>query len=178
MKKLIAYFLTLLVFFNHSLLEASARESHVNLQKNSLAISVSFDAQGKLWRVAEKDGFIWVDASRDLGKTFSKPVQVNLTMQNIGADGEARPQIAIGPEGNIYLTWTEKLKKPFSGYIWFSRSIDAGKTFEAPIIVHQDRAENARRFNLLNVSQDGDNKGSVTVTWVDKQDLIAAKVAR
>lgn len=178
MKKLIAYFFTLLVCFSYSLLEVSAHEDQSNLQKSSLAISVAIDAQGKLWRVAEKDGFIWVDASRDLGKIFSKPVQVNTTIQNIEADGEARPKIAIGPEGNIYLTWTESLKKPFYGDIWFSRSIDAGKTFEAPIIVHQDRAEITQRFDSLNVSQYGDAKGSVTVTWVDKRDLIAAKGAR
>lgn len=178
MKKLLAYFLTLFVCFSCSLLEASTHEDHSNLQKSSLAISVAFDAQGKLWRVVEKDGFIWVDASHDLGETFSKPVQVNPTIQNIGADGDARPKIAIGPEGNIYLTWTESLKKPFSGYIWFSRSIDAGKTFETPIIVHQDRAEITHRFDSLNVSQYGDAKGSVTVTWVDKRDLIAAKAAK
>jgi hypothetical protein len=178
MKKLPAYFFTLLVSFSFLVLEASAYEGHAYPQKNSLLISVAFDAQGKLWRVVEKEGFIWVDASRDLGITFTKPVQVNPTIQNIGADGDARPEIAIGPEGNIYLTWTESLKNPSSGVIWFSRSIDAGKTFETPIIVQQDRAAITRRFDSLNVSQYTDAKGSVTVTWVDKRDLIVAKTEK
>ena len=143
----------------------------------SVAVSVAVDAQGGIWRATEKAGLIWVDVSRDAGKTFSKPVQVNPTPQRIGADGEARPKIAIGPEGNIYLTWTEALKTPFSGYIWFARSIIQGKTFESPYVVHQDRAEITHRFDALNIAHTGENKGAVTVAWVDKRDLIAAKSA-
>ena len=152
-------------------LHAHAHEEHTMPQKSNLAISVAFDAQGKLWRASVKDGFVQVDASSDLGKSFSKPVQVNKTAQKIGADGEARPKIAISPEGNIYLTWTEALKTPFSGYIWFARSINAGKSFEKPQIVHTDRAEITHRFDALHVAPDG----KITVTWVDKRDLLAAK---
>ena len=160
-----------------SSLVANAHDVHTESQANSLAISVAFDAQGGLWRVVEKNGLILVSSSRDLGKTFSSPVQVTPNAQKIGADGEARPTIAIGPEGNIYLTWTEALKRPFTGYIWFSRSINGGKSFEKPIIVHTDRAEITHRFDELNVAKTGDAKGKVTVTWIDKRDLIAAKSA-
>ena len=160
-----------------SSLIANAHDDHTISQANSLAISVAFDAQGSLWRVVEKNDLILVSSSRDLGKTFSSPVQVTPNAQKIGAEGEARPKIAIGPEGNIYLTWTEALKKPFTGYIWFSRSINGGKSFEKPIIVHTDRAEITHRFDELNVANTGDAKGKVTVTWIDKRDLIAAKSA-
>jgi hypothetical protein len=167
MKKLLAF---CLIFLSYGV---SAHEEHAYAQENSLAISVVFDAQGNLWRVLEKNGFILVDLSRDLGKTFSSPVQISPSKQKIGSEGEARPKIAIGPEGNIYLTWTEALKKPFTGYIWFSRSINGGKSFEKPTIVHSDRAEITHRFDALNVSKGG----KITVTWVDKRDLIAAKSA-
>jgi hypothetical protein len=160
-----------------SSLVANAHDDHTKSQDNSLAISVAFDAQGSLWRVLEKNGLILVSSSRDLGKTFSNPVQVTPYAQKVEADGEARPKIAIGPEGNIYLTWTDELKKSFTGYIWFSRSINGGKSFEKPIIVHTDRAEIAHRFDALNVAKIGDAKGKVTVTWVDNRDLIAAKSA-
>ncbi|WP_052185183.1 exo-alpha-sialidase [Methylotenera versatilis] len=165
------YFLTLcsLLFA----LNATAHEEHTLPQKSTLAISVAFDAQGKLWRASVKGGFVQVDNSADLGKTFSKPVQVNKVAQKIGADGEARPKIAISPEGNIYLTWTEMLAKPFTGYVWFARSINHGKSFDKPIIVHQDRAEITHRFDALHLSPDG----KITVTWVDKRDLLAAKAA-
>jgi hypothetical protein len=167
MKKLLAFCLICLSYC------VSAHEEQANTQENSLAISMAFDAQGSLWRVLEKNGFILVDSSRDLGKTFSSHVQISPSKQKIGSEGEARPKIAIGPEGNIYLTWTEALKKPFTGYIWFSRSINGGKSFENPTIVHSDRAEITHRFDALNVSKDG----KITVTWVDKRDLIVAKSA-
>nr|MBA3696460.1 exo-alpha-sialidase [Methylotenera sp.] len=140
-----------------------SHEGHTSTSKSGMAISVALDATGALWRASVKDDFVQVDVSRDLGKTFSKPILVNLQPQKIGADGEARPKLAIGPEGNIYVTWTESLKAPFSGYIWFARSINQGKSFEKPFIVHQDRAEITHRFEALNVAQSGENKGNVTV---------------
>ncbi len=165
------YFVVLLVlFFTHV---SNAHEDHTKHQKSNLAVSVGFDHAGNLWRASVNDGFVQVDKSVDLGKTFTMPVKVNQIEQKIGADGEARPKIAIGPEGNIYVTWTEALKTPFAGYIWFARSIDAGKTFEKPYIVHQDRAEITHRFDALNLAENG----NITVSWVDKRDLIAAKLA-
>ncbi|MSP86257.1 MAG: exo-alpha-sialidase [Methylotenera sp.] len=139
--------------------------------KPTLAISVAFDAQGNLWRVSEKGGLIWVDTSRDLGKTFSKPVQVNAQPKIMRPNEDIRPKIAFGPEGNIYLTWTENIKKPSAHYIWFARSINQGKAFEKPYIIHQDRVEIAHHFNALNVSQNG----SLLVAWVDNSDLVTTK---
>lgn len=156
-----------------STFQVSAHGEHTEHQKSTLAISVAFDASGNLWRAGAKDGFIQVDKSTDLGKSFSKPALVNPQLQKIGAEGEARPKIAIGPEGNMYLTWTEMLAKPFTGYIWFARSINGGKTFEKPMIVHQDRAEITHRFDAINIAPNG----NITVTWVDKRDLLSAKVA-
>lgn len=167
MKRLFLLFCLLMSF--HVL----AHEDHTKHQKSDLAVSVAFDNLGNLWRASVHEGFVQVDKSSDLGKTFTNPVKVNLQAQKIGADGEARPKMAIGIEGNIYLTWTEALKTPFAGYIWFARSINAGKTFEKPYIVHQDRAEITHRFDALNVAPNG----KITVSWVDKRDLIAAKKA-
>jgi hypothetical protein len=172
MKSLLVLVWAVIVFIALTL-TAYAHEEHTNPSTSMLAISVAFDAQGSLWRVSVKDDFVVVEVSQDLGKRFSKSIQINLQPQKISADGEARPKISIGPEGNIYLTWTEALKKPFSGYIWFSRSIDQGKTFEKPYIVHQDRAEITHRFDAVNVAPNG----NITVSWVDMRDLIAAKAA-
>ncbi len=149
-----------------------SHEAHTQHAASQLAVSVAFDHVGKLWRASVHDGFVQVDNSADLGKTFSKPIKLNQTAQKIGADGEARPKItALG--ANIYVTWTETLKTPYAGYIWFARSIDGGKSFEKPYIVHHDRAEITHRFDSLNVATNGD----ITVTWVDKRDLLAAKAA-
>jgi hypothetical protein len=150
-----------------------AHEAHTENKASELAISLAVDQKSQLWRANVHAGFVYVDMSADEGRTFSKKVKVNNKAQKIAAKGEARPKIAIGPLGNLYLTWTEGLSKPFTGYIWFARSLDGGKTFEQPKIVHQDRAEITHRFDALHVSPDG----RITVTWVDKRDLESAKKA-
>ncbi len=136
-----------------------------------LAVSVAFDSKGTLWRVSAKDGLVLVDASNDLAKTFSSPITINAEPQKIGLDGDARPKIAIAPNGNIYLTWTQALPKPYTGYIWFARSSNGGKSFERPYVVHSDRAEITHRFDALAVA----TTGRIYVAWVDKRDLESAK---
>src|SRR5690606_29223217 len=95
----------------------------------------------------------------------------NLIAQKIGASNEARPHIALDAKNNIYVTWTQNLDTRFAGYIWFARSINGGRSFEKPYIVHKDRAEITHAFNALNVSP----QGKVTVTWIDKRDAVSAK---
>jgi len=150
---------------------AIAHEAHTHNSASKLAVSVMFDQQGQLWRASVADGIVYVDSSSDQGKTFTPKVAVNQAPQKVAARGEARPKIAIGPQGYVYLTWTQGLAKRFTGYVWFARSIDGGKSFEKPKIVHQDRAEITHRFDALNVAPDG----KITVAWVDKRDLEAAK---
>jgi hypothetical protein len=151
---------------------AVGHEGHDHAQP--LAISLAFDASGTLWRVSVNGGFVVVDRSADMGKSFSSPRKLNVKPQKVGTSGDARPKLAFGPEGHLYVTWTQSLTKPFTGYIWFARSTDQGKTFSQPVIVHQDRAEITHRFDALTVA----SSGRVYVTWVDKRDLIAAKAKK
>lgn len=155
-------------------LSSLAHENHTKHPAPGMsATTVAFDAKGNLWRASVEAGFLLVDKSADLGKSFSKPVKVNARAQKIGANNEARPQIALDALNNIYLTWTQNLEANYAGYIWFARSINGGKSFEAPYIVHQDRAEITHAFNALNVTPDG----KITVTWIDKRDALNAKKA-
>lgn len=170
MKILVLICSIVLSFFSERI---SAHEAHAENDASELATTLTVDQQGQLWRASVQSGFVYVDMSADEGKTFSKKVKVNNQTQKIAAKGEARPKIGIGPQGNLYLTWTQGLSKPFTGYVWFTRSIDGGDTFEQPIIVHQDRAEITHRFDALNIANDG----KITVAWVDKRGLEAAKKA-
>jgi hypothetical protein len=152
---------------------AGAHEGHYH--GRPLAVSVALDTQGNLWRASVKDGFVVVDKSLAFTPlSFTSPKNINEQTQKIGTSGDARPKIVIANNGNIYVTWTQALPAPYSGYIWFSRSIDGGKTFSQPSIVHQDRAEITHRFDALSVSA----SGRIYVAWVDKRDLIAAKKAK
>lgn len=153
-----------------------AHEEHTKQLKIPLAISLAFDQAGSLWRVSVQDDFIVVDKSIDLGAHFSSAVKVNTSPQTIGVGGEARPKIVVSAEGYLYVTWTQTLSKPLTGYVWFARSINGGKSFEKPFIVHQDRAEITHRFDALTVAQTGEQKGNITVSWIDKRDLMQAQL--
>lgn len=171
MNRCIRFLLALLLSINCYL--ATAHEGHTSYQAGHVAVSLVADQHGKLWRASVNKGHVYVDYSTDMGKRFSKPVQVNADKMKIAAHGEARPKIALAGNGNIYLTWTQPLKKRFTGYIWFARSVDGGKSFEKPYIVHQDKAVITHRFDALHAS----SNGNVTVVWIDKRDLEAAKKA-
>lgn len=163
----------LLVVSMVCLSQVSAHDAHTEQGAASLAISLATDSDGRVWQARASKGQVWVSYSEDGGQHFSSEVAANPTPMKVAADAEARPKIAVASNGNIYLSWTESLKKPFAGYIWFARSVDGGKSFEPPYIVHHDRAEITHRFDALQVSAEGE----ITVAWVDKRDLLAAKAA-
>lgn len=152
---------------------AHKEHEHAMPAADSVFISVAFDVQGSLWRVSTKDGFIWVDKSSDMGKSFGKAVRVNNEAQNIANFNESRPKIATDTQGVVYVTWGQNLKTLYASNVWFARSIDGGKSFEKPYIIHQNRADVTHAFNTLNVSP----AGNVTVLWVDGRDAANAKVA-
>lgn len=150
-----------------------AHKAHMLEGPDAVFISVALDSQGVLWRSSTKDGFVWVDKSVDFGKTFSEPVKVNSEQQNIADNNEARPKIATDTQGNVYLTWTQNLKTMYASYVWFARSLDGGKHFEKPYIVHQNREGLTHAFNTLNIAPNG----NITVLWIDGRDAAAAKLA-
>lgn len=137
----------------------------------ALGASAAFAGDGRLWLVTAHDGHVWLRHSDDFGKHLSKPVAVNKKAEPVSAEGENRPKIALGARGEIYVTWTRPLAKPYTGSIRFARSLDGGKTFSVPITVHHDRAVITHRFDSLAV----DGKGRILVAWIDKRDLEAAK---
>src|SRR5699024_7013815 len=105
----------------------------------AVGASAAFAPDGRSWVVTAHDGYVWLRHSDDFGKTLSRPVAVNDGAEAISAEGENRPKIALGPQGEIYVSWTHPLPKPWTGFIRFARSLDGGKHFSAPITVHHDR---------------------------------------
>lgn len=138
-----------------------------------LGASAAFDAQGALWAVHKADGRIVVSRSADHGRSWSAPTRVTPELEPTDAGADARPKIALGPAGEIYVTWTKPLAKPYTGAIRFSRSLDGGRSFSPAAIVHRDRQEITHRFDALAVAGDG----RIVVAWIDKRDLVAASPA-
>jgi hypothetical protein len=141
---------------------------------SGLGASAAFDAGGVLWAVAREGKHVVVRRSADLGRAWSQAAPVNAAPEDVGADGDARPKIAVGPGGEIYVTWTKPLSKPYTGDIRFARSLDGGRSFSAPLTIHTDRQEITHRFDSVAVNR----SGQVFVVWIDKRDGVAAAKAK
>lgn len=137
----------------------------------ALAVSAIIDSKNQLWLAKVENQKILVLHSADNGQHFSSPVAVNSEPENIGAEGENRPKIAVTRDGTLHLTWTLLLPQPYTGEIRYSRSIDGGKTFSAPITLNDDKRLTSHRFDAL-VSDGGDK---LAVVWLDGRDREAAK---
>ncbi|RJG05450.1 exo-alpha-sialidase [Noviherbaspirillum cavernae] len=139
-----------------------------------LGASAAIDAQGRLWIVSKEtagaDQYVAVQTSIDMGQTWSAPRRVQQQPEAVSAEGENRPKIAFGSKGEIYITYTKPLAKPYTGDIRFVRSTDGGKTFAPPVTVHANRDLITHRFESLIV----DREGRLYVAWIDKRDLEAA----
>jgi len=139
-----------------------------------LGFDATVDRGGHLWVADTVGDHVRVRRSDDMGASFTQSTIVNPTGEAIYAEGENRPKIALGPGGEIYVTWSQPRKLPWTGFVRFSRSLDNGAHFDAPKTVHTDRAEITHRFDALIV----DGKGNLVVAWIDKRDLEAATAAR
>jgi hypothetical protein len=152
---------------------AHAKHDHAGMSgpRDELGTSAAFGPSGDLWIVSKQGDHVVLRRSADLGATWSHPLPVNGTPEPIGADGDARPKIAFGPEGEVYVTWTRPLAKPYTGLIRFARSLDGGRTFDRPVTVHVDRQEITHRFDALAVTRDG----KIFVAWIDKRNAEAQR---
>lgn len=151
-----------------------AAHKHGRPARAELGTSAAFDAQGRLWiagKEAVEDGaFVTLQSSDNLGRTWSTPRRVQAVPEPLAAEGESRPKIAFGPRGEIHITYTTPLSKPYTGEIRFVRSADGGENFDAPLTVHANRDIITHRFDSLVV----DREGRVFVAWIDKRDLEVA----
>ena len=111
-----------------------------------------------------------VSHSDDLGKTFSMPAAVNSEPEFVAADGENRPKILVAGNGNIYISYTRPLETPFSGNVRFSRSVDGGKNFSAPVTVNDNLDLITHRFDAMGIN----GRGQIYIAWLDKRDTVAA----
>ncbi|MBT0960906.1 sialidase family protein [Denitromonas iodatirespirans] len=131
----------------------------------------AFDALGRLWLAFVQGGHVYVTHGADGENTFAPAVAVNAQAESIYSDGENRPKIAFTPTGTLVVSWTQKIPGAYAGNIRFARSTDGGQRFEAPLTINDDRAPISHRFESLVV----DAAGRITLAWIDKRDLAAAK---
>ncbi|MBM0108259.1 exo-alpha-sialidase [Steroidobacter sp. S1-65] len=144
----------------------------------ALGTTAAFDHQKRLWVVrtepVDKNAHVILQRSDDEGATWQPAIRVTSKPEPVSADGENRPKLAFGPRNEIYVTWTSPTSQRFTGDIRFTRSLDGGKSWSAPSVIHRDRQLITHRFESMLV----DGAGRVWVAWIDKRDLGAAQAAK
>jgi hypothetical protein len=150
-------------------------KSHGKAAASDLGTSAAIDKEGRIWAVtkqtADEGQFVVLQSSTDMGKTWSSAKRVQKHPEPVAANGEARPHIALGSKGEIYITYTKTVARPHIGDIRFVRSVDGGETFSDPVTVHANRDVVTHSFETLLV----DPEGRIFVTWIDGRDAVLAK---
>jgi thiol-disulfide isomerase/thioredoxin len=132
------------------------------------APSAVYDATGRLWVVFAQNQHAYVANSSDHGATFSSPVRVNASAENIEVNGENRPKVLTDDAGEvIYVSWTQKTEGQHTGDIRFSRSINSGASFAPVRTVNDDGLLTSHRFDSLFLTE----SGHLYLTWLDKREL-------
>lgn len=137
------------------------------LAAQAQAAALAVDNQGRVWQASVRQGQLLVAYSEDAGKHFVAPVLVASLASKSGSSLESRPNITVAANGNVYVSWTEVQKKPLAGFVWFARSVNAGKSFEPPYIVHQDKEDVPRLYDAMELAADG----TLTLSWLDARDV-------
>src|SRR5574340_684433 len=137
----------------------------------TLAVGAALDDRGRVWLAKVENRRLWVARSDDGGRHFSQPVAVSSEPEEIAADGENRPKIAVARDGTVLLTWTQSLPQKYAGNIRFARSTDGGRTFSSPTTLNDDGRTTSHRFDSLAI----DGTGRVAVLWLDARDRDAAR---
>lgn len=117
------------------------------------------DAKGVVHLVYGKEMNAYYAQSRDGGKTFSRPVQLNTRPMTVTVGMERGPKIAIGKENALHVVWQGHYQK--GGGVWVTRSLDGGKTF-AP-----ERNVLDKTIGIDEPTIAADKNGQVVVLWLD-----------
>lgn len=123
-------------------------------------------------------GDILFARSEDGGRSFATPANLS---KSPGGDGKGRINkeiwhngsldLVAGPGSAVYAAWTE-----YEGPLWFSRSVDGGRTFSRPARVAENSASaHPARAPSLALASDGTLYLAWTVGDNDAADIHVAK---
>lgn len=142
-------------------------------RKPALAVGATLDGSGRLWLAKIENGQLRVSMSSDGGRHFSRPVAVSPVGEEIAANAENRPKIAVAQDGTVLLSWSQSLPQRFTGNIRFARSVDGGHSFSQPVTLNDDGRITSHSFDSMAI----DGAGRVVVAWLDGRDREAAREA-
>lgn len=79
---------------------------------------------GRLWLARVENQLLWVSRSDDGGRQFSRPVAIPSVPEDIAADAENRPKMAVARDGTVLPSRTQSLPQKYSSNIRFARPTD------------------------------------------------------
>jgi hypothetical protein len=110
----------------------------------------------------------------------AEPVRVNHLPGDAAPHDQAPPQVAVGPDGSVYVVWqttfpVEGRRFPASN-LQLARSTDGGRTFAEPVFVNDDAngPPTSHSFHDVVVAPDG----TILVSWIDGRERDAARTGR
>jgi len=139
--------------------------------RSALALGAAIAADGALWVVGlDGSARLFLQSTPDRGITWSERLFPDLAGDVVSADGENHPKLLFGPAGQLVVSYTRPLAKPYTGEIRMIRSGDGGRSFSAPVTVHRDRQVITHRFDSIAF----DRRGVLHAVWIDKRDAAAS----
>lgn len=133
--------------------------------KPQLATGAAFAPDGSLWVTGVEHGQLFVQRRAIDGRWEARRT-VDHGGETVATNGDNRPKLAFGPAGQLVLSYTRPLARPYTGEIRMLRSTDGGRHFSAPFTVHQDRQVITHRFESVMF----DERGDLYTFWIDKRD--------
>lgn len=149
-----------------------AHAQHAGHGKPQLAAGAAYAPDGTLWVTGVHHGRLFVQRRSDDGRWEERRL-LEINGETVATTGDNRPKLAFGPRGQVVLSYTRPLGKPYTGEIRMLRSDDGGRTFSAPFTVHQDRQVITHRFETIVF----DARGDLYTFWIDKRDAERAWAA-
>ncbi|MBT3557204.1 MAG: exo-alpha-sialidase [Rhodospirillales bacterium] len=163
---------------NHDQNKAGAHPPAQCLQEGTLpsvmcaeAPTPTVDGHGRWWLTWTQQGHVYVASAHNPADGFTRPVRVTQSAMHVDKNGENRPKAVVAENGDVYVSFTAKGKREYTGVIYFSRSLDGGKTYSAPRPVTDEAEPGSQRFDTIAVT----SSGRIYMAWLDKRDLFAAK---
>ena len=103
---------------------------------------------------------LFLTKSRNLGDSFSNPIQVNSNAGEVNAHGENGPKLRQGKGRGIFAAWVGNRD------IKFSRSMNFGKSFTPALTINNDLGKASQSFLSMEVAPDG----NIYLAWLDGRD--------
>jgi hypothetical protein len=101
------------------------------------------------------------------------PIELTDPLGPIEAHGEAPPKVAFGPDGALNALYVVGKVVPGARFplaaLRFTRSLDGGATWSAPVTVTDDSDFGSHNFHALHAGADG----ALYVTWLDSREGVS-----